>query len=206
MAGRPCWLAASTHAGEEEITAQVHLELKKIHKSILSILVPRHPMRGHDIASMLKKEKGLNVAQRSNGDPLTPETDIYLADTIGELGLFFRLSEIAFIGKSLVPLGGQNPLEALRLECAVVHGPHMTNFNKIVTEMAALNCAISVDNVDALVQEIKHLMSNESVRASMIANGTAYLQTQSQVVDDVTAEIVAVLKRQTRIDKKDATT
>ena len=91
---------------------------------------------------MLKEEKGLKIALRSQGDPLTPETDIYLVDTMGELGLFFRLSDIVFMGKSLVPLGGQNPLEALRLKCAVVHGPHMTNFQSIVSEMSEFNCAI----------------------------------------------------------------
>ena len=203
---RPRWLAASTHDGEEELAAYVHKELKKTYESFLSILVPRHPTRGHEIAAMLKEEKGLKIALRSQGDPLTPETDIYLVDTMGELGLFFRLSDIVFMGKSLVPLGGQNPLEALRLECAVVHGPHMTNFQSIVSEMSDFNCAISVPNGEALARAINHLISNEDIRTSMIANGLAYLQSQSEVAENVKNEIMVILQNRVRKTKTDATT
>lgn len=205
MSQRPRWLAVSTHAGEEGIVAQVHLKLKEKHKSVLSILVPRHPNRGHNITSMLKVEKGLNVAQRSLGDAVTPETDIYLVDTLGELGLFFRLTEIAFVGKSLVPFGGQNPLEALRLKCAVVHGPYMANFQKIVDDMSAASCAIFVKNSKSLAQKIDLLISDDTLRASMIANGTAYVTSQSQVVDKVKAEILSVLKRWAKVSKSNAT-
>ena len=130
MDGRPCWLAASTHSGEEKIVAYVHTELKKKYKSVLTILAPRHPAREPEITSMLMKQNCLTVAHRSKGDTPSRETDIYLVDTLGELGLFFRLSDIVFMGKSMVPLGGQNPLEALKLGCAVIHGPHMTIFKK----------------------------------------------------------------------------
>ena len=204
--GRPRWLAASTHPGEEKFVAYVHKELKKTYKTFLSILVPRHPTRGPEIARMLKQEKGLNIAMRSQGDPLTPETDIYLVDTMGELGLFFRLSYIVFMGKSLVPLGGQNPLEALRLKCAVVHGPYMTNFQSIVAEMSEFHCAISVNSAEALALEINHLISNKNLRASMIDNGLAYLQSHSKVVDNVTKEIMAILNEKVIKTKNNAAT
>ena len=110
------------------------------------------------------------------------------------------------MGKSLVPLGGQNPLEALRLECAVVHGPHMTNFQSIVSEMSDFNCAISVPNGEALARAINHLISNEDIRTSMIANGLAYLQSQSEVAENVKNEVMVILQNRVRKMKTDATT
>ena len=114
IGARPRWLAASTHDGEEEAIARVHLGLKRDYPALLTIIAPRHPDRGGAIAATLRAQ-GLTVAQRSADDAIAEATDIYVADTLGELGLFYRLTEIAFLGKSLVPLGGQNPLEALRL-------------------------------------------------------------------------------------------
>jgi len=204
--GRPCWLAASTHNGEETIAAYVHTKLKKKYKSILSILVPRHPTRGPEIARTLKEQKGLNVARRSKGDLLSSGTDIYLVDTLGELGLFFRLSDIVFMGKSLVPLGGQNPLEALKLECAVIHGPHMGNFKKIATEMSDSNCAISVKNAENLFQEIDQLISNKERRDLMVSNGKNYLRSKSEVIEKVTTEILLIQKQKTTIAKTDEAT
>lgn len=203
---RPCWLAASTHNGEEMIAADVHAELKKKYKKVLSILAPRHPTRGPEIARMLEEQKGLNVAHRSRGDPLSEGTDIYLVDTLGELGLFFRLSEIVFIGKSLVPLGGQNPLEALKLECAVIHGPHMTNFEKIVSEMSDSNCAITVKNAENLFQEIDCLISNNEKRSLMISNGTTYLRSGSQVIENIKNEILLLQNKTNKLVKTDAAT
>ena len=145
LAGRPLWLAASTHQGEEEIIARVHAQITKQIPGVLSIIVPRHATRGEDIAQALSV-LGLNVVRRSQSDPVTVETDIYIADTMGELGLFFRLAKVAFMGKSLVPLGGQNPLEPMRLDCAVVHGPHMTNFADIVRRMGAAGASVEVSD------------------------------------------------------------
>ena len=203
---RPRWLAASTHNGEELIAADVHTELKKKYKSVLSILAPRHPTRGPEIARMLEEQKGLNVAHRSKGDPLSPGTDIYLVDTLGELGLFFRLSDIVFMGKSLVPLGGQNPLEALKLECAVVHGPHMTNFEQIANEMSDSNCAITVKNTESLFKGIDHLISNKEKRSLMISNGNTYLRSRSQVIEKITNEILVVQNKSNKLVKTDAAT
>src|SRR5436190_10051698 len=94
---RPLWLAASTHAGEEKIAARVHRDLAARHPGLLTIVAPRHPARGDAIGAMLTGE-GLRIARRSYGDPVTRDTQVYLADTMGELGLFYRLAEIAFVG------------------------------------------------------------------------------------------------------------
>jgi 3-deoxy-D-manno-octulosonic-acid transferase len=123
---RPCWLAASTHAGEEEIAAEAHSVVARTHPGLLTIVAPRHPARGAAIAAMLRG-RGLRVARRAAGEPISASTEIYLADTMGELGLFFPLAGIAFIGGSLVPKGGHNPFEAARLDCTILHGPDMRN-------------------------------------------------------------------------------
>jgi len=203
MSGRPRWLAASTHAGEEEIVAEVHKEISNNHPGLLSILVPRHPTRGSEIADLLR-QAGCSVAQRSKEEPVTPETDLYIADTMGELGLFFRLSDIAFMGKSLVPLGGQNPLEALRLECAVIHGPHMANFQKITEDLASTESARLVDNGTMLSQAVDELLSDNEERNRLIQNGVKYMDSQAEVVSLVTREILSVLQPLTGSSKDEA--
>ncbi|TAN63555.1 MAG: 3-deoxy-D-manno-octulosonic acid transferase, partial [Magnetospirillum sp.] len=119
---RPSWIAASTHAGEEMMAGRIHLALKPRHQDLLTLIAPRHTERGDDIAFELR-EMGLTVAQRSKQEEVTPETDIHLADTMGEMGLFYRLTSIAFMGKSILSAGGQNPIEPAKLGLAVLMGP-----------------------------------------------------------------------------------
>jgi 3-deoxy-D-manno-octulosonic-acid transferase len=125
IGNRPVLLAASTHPGEDEIILPAHDLLRKTFPHLLTIIVPRHAERGPDIAMLCGTR---NVARRANGETPAPDTAIYIADTMGELGLFYRLAPFAFIGGSLVPHGGQNPLEPARLHCAVMAGPHTKNF------------------------------------------------------------------------------
>jgi len=125
IGGRPVLLAASTHPGEDETILPAHDALRRRHPDLLTIIAPRHPERGTEIAMLC----GGRVTQRRS-ESAAPEqnTAIYIADTIGELGLFYRLASFAFVGGSLVPHGGQNPLEAARLGRAVLAGPHTENF------------------------------------------------------------------------------
>lgn len=124
---RPVWVAASTHADEEETVAAAHRIVSLARPDLLTVIAPRHPNRGEGIAAALAAE-GYSVARRSIGEPITPATDIYLADTLGELGIFYSVAPLAFMGGSLIPHGGQNPIEPLRLGAAVLHGPHVHNF------------------------------------------------------------------------------
>ncbi|MDE2018146.1 MAG: 3-deoxy-D-manno-octulosonic acid transferase, partial [Hyphomicrobiales bacterium] len=117
-AGRTIWLAASTHAGEEEIAGAVHASIAARLPRALTLVVPRHPQRGPEIARALA-ERGLSVALRSRREAPGADVDVYVADTMGELGLFYRLAPVVFVGGTLVPRGGQNPLEAARLGAAV---------------------------------------------------------------------------------------
>lgn len=189
---RPVWLSASTHPGEEEIIARVHQKLKTAHPGLLTLIVPRHPGRGKDILKVLRP-LGIISALRSKGDPIEDETDIYIANTMGELGLFFRLTEIAFMGKSLVPLGGQNPLEALRLDCAVLHGPHMMNFQWMSEQMISLGCSLQVDGEAQLAETLSQLLSDSARRQDMINQGKAFVDSQAQVVELVAKEIEMIM-------------
>jgi 3-deoxy-D-manno-octulosonic-acid transferase len=189
---RPLWLAVSTHSGEEEIIAGVHKKLKHKHPALLTIIIPRHPKRGEDIWHSLEAD-GSKCVLRSKGDPVTSHTDIYIANTLGELGLFFRLAEIVFMGKSLVPLGGQNPLEALCLDCAVLHGPHMMNFQWITEQMIECGCSLQINDEVDLAKNVSLLLSDPSTRRNMIRQGRAFVVSQSQVVDLVAKKIKPIL-------------
>src|SRR6476661_6306197 len=124
IAGRPVIAAASTHAGEEAAVMDAHQRLRRRFPGLLTIIVPRHPHRGAEIAE-LARAATLTPALRSRGETLDARTDIYVADTMGELGLVYRLSPVVFMGGSLVEPGGQNPIEPIKLGAAILHGPHV---------------------------------------------------------------------------------
>ncbi len=148
---RKIFLAASTHSGEEILIAQTHAKLAKQFPNLLTIIVPRHANRGDEIASELSAFGVIH--QRSKQQAITPQTNIYIADTMGELGLFYRLANIVFMGGSLVAHGGQNPLEPARLSCAIITGPHIHNFAEIYDEMKTSQAAIIVENAQMLFDE-----------------------------------------------------
>ncbi|MCH1568060.1 MAG: 3-deoxy-D-manno-octulosonic acid transferase [Alphaproteobacteria bacterium] len=158
---RPCWLAASTHPGEEEILLTAHRMIGETLDNVLTIIVPRHPERGADIAAMLRR-KGVTIARRSNNELPSATTDIYLMDTLGEMGLAYRLADIAFIGGTLVPHGGQNPFEAAQLDCAILHGPHIANFESLFDDMAAKGATAEITDAATLATQVKALLNNRS--------------------------------------------
>ncbi len=134
LAGRPIWLAASTHPGEEIAILATHAALLPHHAGLLTIIVPRHPERGEAVASLCAPAP---VGRRALGEDPPGESGIWVADTLGELGLLYRLAPIAFVGGSLIPHGGQNVLEAARLGRAVAVGPHTDNFAEAVARLEA---------------------------------------------------------------------
>jgi 3-deoxy-D-manno-octulosonic-acid transferase len=162
---RPVWLAASTHPGEEELAAAVHMALRESHPGLLTIIVPRHPNRGDEIAAMLSAS--VSVCRRSRGEMPDGDCEIYLADTLGELGLFYRMAEIAFIGGSTGSLGGHNPLEAAQLGCAVIHGPDMTNFRTVAADLAAAESALQFGDEAGLLQAVGRLLADRDDRSRL---------------------------------------
>jgi 3-deoxy-D-manno-octulosonic-acid transferase len=184
IGGRPVWLAASTHPGEEAIVGRVHQGLTKRFPDLLTVIVPRHPERGRDIMTELRVA-GLKIAVRSRTEPVIAGTDIYIADTLGELGLFYRLAPIAFVGNSLIPNGGHNPLEPARLDCAVLFGPHMFNFTDAVDALCAGDGAEVVADDRELQAAVERLLGDPALTERCAANAKQVAQAGHGVVDAV---------------------
>ena len=158
---RTVWVAASTHPGEEEIAGRVHQKLCTGRPGLLTVIVPRHPERGEMVAQALKN-MGLTVARRSLGHPILPETDVFLGDTIGEMGLYLRLSRAIFVGRSLSAsaTGGQNPIEPAMLERAVLHGPATENFRDVYAALDAGGGATLVRDEHELGHAVRNLIDD----------------------------------------------
>ena len=171
LSGRPVWLAASTHKGEDDLVATAHALMKRKLPNLLTIIVPRHPERGPDIAAELKSS-GLEAALRSEGALPDASTDIYVADTIGELGMFYALAPIALIGGSLVTRGGQNPMEAIKLGAAVLTGPNWQNFPDTYTDLLKTEGAKEVSDATSLAEAVLHLLQDTDARQAMTATAT----------------------------------
>jgi 3-deoxy-D-manno-octulosonic-acid transferase len=173
--GRPIIVAASTHPGEEDLLAATHRALARYFPSLLSVVVPRHPDRGEAIARTIGTT-GLRVGLRSRGELPTAAIDIYVANTMGELGLFYRLAPIVFMGGSLVPHGGQNPIEAVKLGASIVHGPHVFNFTDVYEALDGAGGARRVDTPEALVQQLGHLLADPPARETSVAASTRVVE------------------------------
>jgi 3-deoxy-D-manno-octulosonic-acid transferase len=185
---RPVWLAASTHAPEEEIAAAAHARIAAAHPGLLTVIAPRHPSRGGDIAEMLRA-RSLAVARRAAGEAVAPDTAIYLADTLGELGLFFRLTGIAFIGGSLVQKGGHNPFEAARLDCAILHGPDMSNCAAMASALGSSGAALTVVDDESLAVAVSRLLADPAERSARAKAASAIAAAGSGALDSVMARL-----------------
>jgi 3-deoxy-D-manno-octulosonic-acid transferase len=158
--GRPVWLAASTHPGEEALIAAVHRTVAKTHPDLLTIIAPRHPDRGVALAAELQ------APRRSAGQG--PDAGIWIADTLGELGLWYRLAPVAFVGRSLIaPGGGQNPLEPARLGCAIAVGPYTGNFTDHVALLREAGGLVQVDGPDGLAGFVSAMLADPDRRRGM---------------------------------------
>lgn len=164
---RPVWLAASTHPGEETMAAAAHSHAIKASHRLLLILAPRHPERGPEIARHLRDE-GWNVALRSEGDDPEAATQIYVADTLGEMGLWYRLAPLTFLGGSLVEIGGHNPFEPAALGSAIIHGPHVKSASEIYTRLGEAEGAKQVADEAELGRVVVDLL--EPHRAAALAH------------------------------------
>ena len=182
FAGRTVWTAASTHPGEEEIAARVHASLKTRFPKLLTVIIPRHPPRAQTIASQIS-QMGLSVAVRSAGEAPQPSTDIFLADTIGELGLFFRVSPIVFMGKSLCAEGGQNPFEPARIGTAILFGPRMSNFPDMSKSLLAANGALQVQDEADLQKTLADLMNNPAKLEKQRQAALSWAESEAGILD-----------------------
>ncbi|MCQ8782042.1 lipid IV(A) 3-deoxy-D-manno-octulosonic acid transferase [Mangrovibrevibacter kandeliae] len=182
VGSRPVWAAISTHAGEEALAATVHETLKGDHPHLLTVIIPRHVDRADELERELV-QRGLIVARRSRGDSLAADTDILLGDTMGEMGLYLRLTEIAFIGKSLTGQGGQNPLEAAMLGTAILSGRYVQNFRDAYHRLLTNGAARLVQDAASLCEQVDQLLSETPVRRRMITAGSATVDEMRGALD-----------------------
>ena len=161
--GRPILLASSTHPGEEETVLEAHRALAALFPGLLTVIVPRHAHRGPAIAEMINAG-GVRAALRSRDEMPDAGIDIYVADTMGELGVFYRLAPVVFMGGSLVPHGGQNPIEPAKLGAAIVHGPHVFNFTDVYEALDRAGGARQADSSTQLVQQLGQLLGDTAAR------------------------------------------
>ena len=179
---RPVIAGASTHPGEEAALIDAHRRLKHSFPGLLTILVPRHPERGPGIGE-IARVAGLNFVQRSTGQLPDRHTEIYIADTLGELGLAYRLAPIVFVGGSLVHHGGQNPIEAAKLGAAILHGPHVWNFGEIYTALDASGGAEQVTDVGKLTVRIGSWLKDAEARNKVAQTGLKAMETLAGALD-----------------------
>ena len=189
---RPRWLAASTHPGEEDIVAAAHAQLASLHPALLTVIVPRHPARGAEIAATLTA-RGIGVALRSRQEVPGPRTAAYVADTLGELGLWYRLCPISLVGGSLVVHGGHNPIEPARLGCAVLAGRHVHNFQSVTEDLVQAGAATLVEAPSQLAEVVGGLLADPGRVARMGEAGRRFAASQGDVLPRAVAALEAWL-------------
>lgn len=191
--GRPIWVASSTHPGEEEVVAEAHRKLLSAHPSLLLLLVPRHPERGEAVASLLA-EAGLRTARRSTGGTLTNDTQVYLADTLGETGTWYALSPIVFLGGSLLPIGGHNPFEPAQAGAAVLTGPNVANFSETFAPLVSLGGAIETPDANALALAVGQWLEHADTLETARKAAGRFAETQQAALADVIDTLCAALE------------
>ncbi len=190
IGNRPVWLAASTHIGEDRPIMEVANRLLDRFPNLLTIVAPRHPNRGKDIAELGSK-MGLKVARRSCGEEIVRETQLYIADTLGEMGLFFHISDTVFVAGSLVPVGGHNPIEPAHFDCAIIFGNLMSKNREVADEMLSESAAITVHDDKELFNALAHLLSEPEESNRLAQNAKEYANNGYKVLESVSKSITA---------------
>lgn len=189
---RPHWLASNTHEGEERAAADAHRALELRHAGLLTVIVPRHPARGAAIARELRS-LGFRVACRSAGEAIAADTDIYLGDTLGEMGLFYSLCDTVFIGGTLNDTGGHNAFEAARLGCAIVAGNSDFNFSESYAEFTANGAMCRVHDAAGLGDAIGNLLTDAGKRGGMASAALALASAGSGATQRAAEALIALL-------------
>jgi 3-deoxy-D-manno-octulosonic-acid transferase len=184
--GRPVWIAASTHEGEDELLLDVYRKIRKQFNDCLLVLVPRHPERFESVAELCR-HRGYNTVLRSKRQPCLPETSVFVGDSMGELPLFYAASDVAFVGGSLVHHGGHNLLEPAALGVPVVTGPHLFNFKEISRLLLDAGACEKVENPVELEQTVVRWLGDANERHRVGEQGR-------QVVEKNRGALKAVLE------------
>jgi 3-deoxy-D-manno-octulosonic-acid transferase len=197
LIGGPAWVAASLHRGEDELVLAAHRRLSATHPGLLTIIVPRHPDRGEAIAVLAG-----GAPRRALGEPPPRGGGVWVADTVGELGLIYRLAPVAFAGGSLVRHGGQNPAEPARLGRAVAVGPNTTNFTDMVTLLRGGGALVEVADAQALSDWVDARLRDPWGTTAMGKKGVALLEGYATLPVEI-AGVLAGLAAQKTVQTKD---
>ena len=189
IGNRALWLASSTHNDEEFKIGRFLKDLQAKHSGLLTLIAPRHPNRGQEIKDKLIADFGLNVALRSANETITPQTDVYIADTIGEMGIWYDISPIVFVGGSLIPHGGQNFMEPSRCRDAVIVGPHMHNFTDAMNRAKHADGVIQVNDVLELIDMVEQLLSNKELLEAKRSLAYNWATGEAKVLDGIVEKI-----------------
>lgn len=192
LKGRPVWVAASTHEGEEELVLQAHENLLSNHPDLLLILAPRHPERSAKVAEICHS-LGFSTAIRSH-DQMPQHEPVYLADTLGELGNWYALTKVIFLGGSLFPIGGHNPFEVAQAGAFTLSGPHVANFAESYTEMTNLGAAEIVDTADALSDAVNKLLTQPEVLDAGCRAARDHVRGKDKQRDVIATRLIKALK------------
>ncbi|MEP1766402.1 MAG: 3-deoxy-D-manno-octulosonic acid transferase [Sulfitobacter sp.] len=188
---RPVWVAASTHAGEEVTVLAAHKRLREKYPDLHLILAPRHPERGAEIAQLITYT-GLDFTRRSSGD--LPAGAVYLADTLGELGSWYALTDLVFLGGSLLPIGGHNPFEVAQSGAMVLSGPHVFNFAETFADMQTVGAAQMVDDASDLADHLDRLLSAPQSRKKATTAARTFAGTETEKLDTIATRLINVLR------------
>ena len=188
---RPVWVGSSTHPGEEEVVLQAHQALLKRWPDLCLILAPRHPERGDEVEALIKSA-GLTCSRRTRGE--MPEAQVFLADTLGELGTWYALSDIVFLGGSLRPIGGHNPFEVAQSRAAVLSGNHVANFAETYAAMEVEGAARLVADADDLGERVEQLLSTPDLLRDMTDAAQRFVSGQVDQLDTIADRLIAALK------------
>ena len=193
---RPVWLVSSTHSDEEAKIGRYLKELSAKHEGLLTIIAPRHPTRGGEIRDILQDKYQLKTALRSANEKIQPETEVYIADTIGEMGIWYELCPIVFIGGSLIPHGGQNFMEPSRCRDAVIVGPHMHNFTDAMNRAKRADGIIQVDETVDLIDMVDQLLSNKELLEAKRSLAYNWATSEAKVLDGIAEKIQGYMENE----------
>jgi 3-deoxy-D-manno-octulosonic-acid transferase len=192
IGNRPVWLAASTHPGEDEIALAAHEQIRAAYPEALLIIAPRHPERGEAISKLAG-----SAPRRSKGAGIG-EASVFIADTMGELGLFYALAPVSLVGGSLLPeLKGHNPVEPAKLDSAILTGPYVESFADTFADLLAAHGAVQVTDADAIAQMVLHLWRHEPERKALLAAATEVTSRGGASLERTIQALEALLPAQT---------
>tara|TARA_B100001057_G_scaffold269869_1_gene270027 strand:- start:20017 stop:21258 length:1242 start_codon:yes stop_codon:yes gene_type:complete len=193
VGGRKIWLAASTHEGEDLTVIRTQRLLQHQFPDLLTIIVPRHPKRGPSI-QRLGEANGLCVSRRASNEEITLETNLYVADTLGEMSIFFDIAPFVFVAGSLVPVGGHNPIEPAHFNCSIFFGPLMAKNQEIADEMIRSKAALQMDTNGSLAKLLEDLFNDDELATMLSNNAKEYAESGNAILESVFDSITPFIK------------